>query len=234
MNDNFDYEKEYQPIVCNEKRIEKFLENQRREKQILKQELKCEKIYNYTKAFLWLFSMFIAYSYIIILKKYYNFEAYPKPPYFSGPPIGNSTLFETYKKYFQPYFGILQYASFSMIRVIPSKIVCIIFSSFVGLILIFPAKIVLTEWLQSFYYVPSLYWLFIVYCISILLYFLFGVFTLLYENMYKYMVKVSFINWLLPCMQSQLDKDGNRKITKKTYILVLGSFLILFLLINFP
>jgi hypothetical protein len=229
MNNDFDYEKEYQPIISDVNRIEDFLESQRNEKQILK----LKKIHNYTLSLLWLFSMVIAYLYIITLKRYYNFQAYPEPPYFSGPPIGNSTLFGTYKRYFEPYFGILMYASFSIKRIIPSKIVCVILSSCVGFILILPAKIVLTSWLQHFYNVPSLYWLFIIYCISILLYFLFGIFTIFNKGMYSYMKDVSSINWLLPCLSNKLDAKGNRKITISTYLIVLVPFLILFLLSNF-
>lgn len=233
MDDDFDYEKNYKPIVCDENELKKFLEKQRKEKADLKRELKCQKIYNYVMAFLWSFSIIIACSYILILKKYYNFKAYPTYPYFTGPPLGNSTLLGTYKRYFEPYFGVLQYAVFSMIRIIPSRIICVILSSVIGFILIFPAKIVLTDWLQYFYTVPSLYWIFIIYCISIFLYFLFGVFTLFYDDMYEYMKKVSFINWLLPFIKNELDEKGNRKVTKETYILVFGSFLIIFLISNF-
>ncbi|WP_238883760.1 hypothetical protein [Clostridium sp. YIM B02551] len=229
MDDDFDYEKEYQPIISDIDRIEEFLENQKKEKQTLKY----NKIYNFIMSFLWIFSMVIAYLYIIILKKYYNFEAYAEPPYFNGPPIGNSSLFETYKKYFQPYFGILQYAAFSIKRIIPSKVISVTLSACVGFILILPAKIVLTNWLQHFYDVPSLYWLFIIYCISIMLYFLFGIFTLFNKRMYSYMENVSFINWLLPCLSNQLDNKGNRKITNSTYVIVLVPFLVLFLLSNF-
>ncbi|MBL4930405.1 hypothetical protein [Clostridium paridis] len=229
MDDDFDYEKEYKLIISDIDRIDEILENQRKEKQTLKY----NKIYNYTMSFLWIFSMVIAYIYIIILKRYYSFEVYPEPPYFTGPPIGNSSLFETYKKYFQPYFGILQYAVFSIKRIIPSKVISVILSSCVGFILILPAKIVLTNWLQHFYDVPSLYWLFIIYCISILLYFSFGIFTIFNKKMYSYMENVSFINWLLPCLSNQLDNKGNRKITNTTYVIVLVPFLVLFLLSNF-
>lgn len=215
MHEDFDYE----PITCDENDLKIILNERRKEKE----KIYVEKIHNYVISILITYTMTICYLYLIILKKYYNFEVYATPPFFTGPPIGYSELSGTYKKYFEPILGIFQYGAFSIIKIIPSKIICIILTPLVGIALIFSAKVVLIDWLPYFKDVPILYLVFLLYCTAIALYYLFGVFTIFNNKMYEYMRKVSFISWIMPFKGHNKDGEYRIEVDKKfmSYIYIL-------------
>lgn len=221
MKDDFEFENSYGPIDCDITDVEKFIEENRKKKEI-ENDKKCSKIHSYVIWGLFSFSMIICYSYMMVINNNHEFNDYfnkiSRLP--SILPVSSSQ----FRTCFEPYFAIIQYGAFCLIRKIPSRVVSVMFSAFVGFMVLYPAKLIIIDHLQRLHYTPSLYFIFVLYFISVILYFLFGLYTILDENMYNYMIKNPLVLWIIPLELKNADLSGKKLVPNKFSFYVIIFF----------
>lgn len=187
MNADFNYEENYETIVCDENDVNRILEEHRKKVRKEKDE-KYFKIECHGTAVLFTLSCILEIACNMIINKYYyyaNFEIIP---------LNKIYLFlfkNGYVVHSIGVFGLFQYFSIYIVRIIPSRKVGIISAYITCFLFIFLEKILYVDKLLYFRDVPIVHWIFILHCISILGYSLFGIFTFYYEDMFEYIADES-------------------------------------------
>lgn len=187
MNSDFNYEENYETIVCDNNNVDRILE-EHREKVKKEKEEKYFKIECYGTAVLFTLSCILEIACDMIVNKYYYYEnlniIYLNKIYLF-------LLSNGYVLHSIGVFGLLQYFSIYIVRIIPSRKVGIITSYITCFLFIFLEKTLYVDRLLYFKDLPIVHWVFILHCISMLGYSLFGIFTFYYEDMFEYIADES-------------------------------------------
>ncbi|MBN1071799.1 hypothetical protein DVV81_11570 [Clostridium botulinum] len=188
------------PIIFKEDRVNSLLEEMREKKS----EKKCENLHNTLIALLFIFSTAILYIW----------KRDMKPLDYAYYEVNYNYSFQ---RIFIPGFTMAQLIPIGLIKKVDSKLICIISSSITVLLLTFIGK-------YLFFTLGNSKLTFILYCLCLIMYFIFGLLILFNKKLYSYMKNLKWPKWFILYFN---DNNKDKKLTMAT-IIYFTIFLILF------